>query len=394
MSTPASLLPMNVERDKPAVARMLMLAFASPMDGIEKWMAAAGNENFRVLREGERGVATLLRIPMGQFFGGKSVPMLGIAGVAVPPEERGQGNAKRMMREAMLEAAREGWALSGLYASTHSLYRAVGFERAGYRFQFTVPNVRIDVDNRDGRIVPLNDNDMPRVEACYKAFARRFDGMLDRGKYIWDRIRTFRGEAYTGFGVEDGAGALSGYVFLNQSRHADDGRQSVTLTDFVFLAPAVGRRLWGLLRDFEMMSHTVTFFGGPNHPAITLLQQERHKMEIRDTWLIRVTDVGKALEQRGYAPCVRAQVHLDVRDELIESNNGRFILDVADGAGKVSRGGDGHVRVSARGLATIYSGFYTPAQALLQGHCEGDEQALSAAAGVFASGTPWMVDMF
>lgn len=45
--------------------------------------------------------ASLVRVPVGQRFGGRSVPMLGIAGVAVPPERRGGGLARRLMADAI-----------------------------------------------------------------------------------------------------------------------------------------------------------------------------------------------------------------------------------------------------------------------------------------------------
>lgn len=390
---PLQLVPMQPARDKDTMSRALALAFASPPEALRDWMANAGEENFRVLTDGTTPLATLLRIPMGQYFASKPIPMLGIAGVAVAPEHRGGGHAKKMMQHAMIQAAGEGWPLAGLYASTHTLYRAVGFEHAGHRFQYTIPIIRIDVRDAAGTIVPITDADMPRVHACYAKFAATFTGPLDRGPYIWNRIRKHREETYHGFAVENDSHEFEGYVFLAQKRRPD-GRQDLSLSDFSFNTPAAGRRLWSLLADFAPMGEELTFFGGPTHPALELLQQQRHRVEQKDSWLIRILDVPKALKARGYSPACNAELHLDIHDDLIPANNARFMLRVEGGTGTVRQGGHGTLRTTIRGLAAIYSGFLSPRQGRQLGHVEATDESCDLAWGVFATTTPWMSDMF
>lgn len=384
---------MQPARDKDAITRTLSLAFASPAEGIRDWMSNAGDDNFRVLTDGTTPLATLLRIPMGQYFAGRRIPMLGIAGVAVAPEHRGAGHAKSMMQHAMVQAAAEGWPLAGLYASTHTLYRAVGFEHAGFRFQYSIPIVRIDVRDALGNIVPISDADMPRVHACYAAFAAKHNGSLDRGPYIWNRIRKHRDDVFHGFAVHNDAHELEGYLFLAQKRRPD-GRQDLSLSDIAFTSAAAGRRLWSLLADFSPMGEELTFFGGPTHPALELLQQQRHRVELRDTWLLRVLDVRRALETRGYPSALQAELHLDIHDDLIPANHGRFMLRVDRGSASVRQGGHGSLRLTARALAALYSGFLSPHQAKQLGYLDASDDECDHAAGFFATTTPWMSDMF
>ena len=126
---------------------------------------------------------------MGQYFGGRSVKLLGIAGVAVAPEDRGRGYAKRMMRECVRAAHGEGWPLVGLYASTHSLYRAVGFEHAGHRFQYTIPMTQIDAGPHDRERVEPLDPDSAELRECYAGFAARYDGIVSSGTVSTRRPR-------------------------------------------------------------------------------------------------------------------------------------------------------------------------------------------------------------
>lgn len=387
------LVDHDAPRDREAVIRMLQHAFAGDREGIEGWMKIGGEANFRTLLDSSRPAATLLRIPMGQYFGGRSVKMLGIAGVAVAPEDRGRGYARRMMQACVQAAHNEGWPLVGLYASTHSLYRSVGFEHAGHRFQYTIPMTQIDAGpHARERVEPL-DHESAEVRECYAKFASRYDGMLDRGAYIWQRVKSPRNEEHHPFGVRDEHGTLQGYVFVNQKRRPD-GRADVNLSDFVFHTAAAGRRLWALLADYSMMSHDLNFFGGPTHPALLLLSQQRYSVENKDSWLIRVSHLKAALEARGYAPCIRAQVHLEVCDDLVPANAGRWTLTVENGKARAEPGGRAEIRVDARGLAAIYSGLLTPSQAANVGLASGDHAALHAAGSVFSAGTPWMNDFF
>src|ERR1043166_7061219 len=93
------------ESDVATIVRLYHHAFASTPDAEQKWIRPAGLENFRGVRESEKQhpCACLLRIPMGQYFGGRRVSILGIAGVATAPEARGQGLGKWMMGRAMAE---------------------------------------------------------------------------------------------------------------------------------------------------------------------------------------------------------------------------------------------------------------------------------------------------
>jgi predicted acetyltransferase len=391
------------ELDKPHVVRMLHHAFAAEHAGVEKWLTASGLEQVRVLRDrtGD-GVslpqACLLRVPMGQYWGGRSVSQLGIAGVAVAPEQRGRGRAREMMRACVRAAYAEGFALSSLFASTHALYRQVGYEHAGVHCECTVPLVRIDVPS--GRSQPLSaltQDDAPRVRACYEAFAREYDGMLDRGAYVWGRVTDYRGESYAGFGVERASGGpLEGYVYLRQSQR-EDGRQDIHLSDFVFLTPSAGERLWGFLRDFEMMGWDLSFRGAPTHPALALLRQQRYRVTLKDTWLVRVVNVETFLCERGYAPGLSTRVVLDVRDDVIAENQGAWELAIHDGRGQVRRLAQAPphaLRVEARGLAAITTGYVSAAQGARLGWAQGDESTLRAFAGVFGAGHAWMSDHF
>ncbi len=385
--------------DVKAAARLISHAFAGTPDKSEEWLRTAGIEHVRALREDGAPLASLMRVPMGQFFGGRSVPMVGIAGVAVGPEARGRGLARRIMQESMRELAAEGVPLSALYASTQTLYRQVGFEQAGHWFVVRLPLHRIDVREKGRALRSLGDPDMPAVQACYRAFASRFSGPLDRGPYVWKRVRMMRDETYHGFGIDRAGGGLDGYVFLTQRRKHETGRHDVALTDLVFLTPEAGRQLLAFLGDFATVGDDAVFMAGPVHPALTLLGQQKYEVQKRDYWMLRLVDVKRAIEARGYAKAVAATVRFEIVDDLIEANTGTWTVRIEGGRATAVRGpggsaGNESVRCSIRGAAALYSGFLTGREAALAGLAEGPDGALDAATAIFSGGTPWMADMF
>ncbi|MBL8874748.1 MAG: GNAT family N-acetyltransferase [Phycisphaerae bacterium] len=383
--------------DIPEVARLITLAFAGTLERSTKWVKDNGLENIRVLREGKTIPACLRRIEMGQYFGGKRVPLCGIAGVATAPESRGKGHARRMMEACVREMHDRGEAIGGLYCSTQALYRQSGFEQAGHRFITKVPVARLLGGSKARNTIVLKESDQKRIEACYRTYASVYNGMLDRTEYIWKRIKERVDGKSQGYGVLDERGGLAGYLFMEQTRDAHSIRQELQLSDLAFTTPEAGRQLIAFLADYEPMADFVTLGGGPLHPLLTLLPQQRYEVKLKDFWMLRVVDVKRALEARGYSPAVRARVVLNITDETIPANTGKWRLDLEDGRANVRKStGSERTGVSCgiRGLAAMYSGLYSPRQASAIGLCAGDEKSLDVLGGVFSGGTPWMSDHY
>lgn len=385
--------------------RNLALAFGGTPEGADAYIDLVGHDGMRVLDDANgRLVASLARIDMGQWFGGRSVPMAGIAAVAVPPESRGGKHALRMMQACMRELAAERVALSCLYASTQPLYRQVGFEQAGSRFETRVALRTLTEGTRDLPIEPLDSAEWARTGAvdarvveCYRAFARRHNGSLDRGPFIWRRVCRNREQAFDGFAVvPDGpGGAVEGYLFLTQLR-ALTGRHDIALSDLAFTSERAGHRLVGLLRDFASINVTATVPGGPCHALSPLLRQQWLEVTMRDYWMIRIVDVVEAIRARGFAQSVRTDVVLDLEDQLLPGNSGRWRLRVEGGEGSLERSTTPGpaTRISMRGLASLYSGFLGPHQLAALGLASGPDSELSKLEGAFAGGAPWMTDAF
>src|SRR2546430_8758854 len=87
--------PRDEEAD--AVFALCSEAFTSPPEQEEPWRESKCMEDFLCAWSGEELVGTTEVMPSGQYFGGRSVPMGGVASVAVRPDQRGRGVAPRLL---------------------------------------------------------------------------------------------------------------------------------------------------------------------------------------------------------------------------------------------------------------------------------------------------------
>lgn len=377
--------------DRAALAAILGYAFGFDPDDGGRWFELAGHENLRVWRRGGEVLGGLLVIPMGQFFGGRAVPMAGIAGVGVRADARRQGVATGMMTAVLGELRAAGFALSTLYASNVPLYRRVGYEQAGSRFTARLAPDRVGVVERSLEVRCITGADETLLAALNRRQARLRNGHLDRGPYIHRRQTRLRdGRPSDGFVV--GGDEPEGYLCVR--RRGEGGRHDLHVTDFVATTPRAARRLWTLLGDHWSMVDEIVFSTAPNDPHALLLPDRRFTTTLDENWMVRVLDVERALSERGYPPGLEVRVDLAIDDDALPENAGPWVLEVADGRATVRRGGAGTVRLTARGLAAVFTGFLSPSCATSSGLADGPEDALLRLGAAFAGPPPWMPEMF
>lgn len=412
--TPGLRLRQTNEADLGAVARMMSIAFGAPVEGCRAWINPLREYNRVLAPEHGAPVANALTLPMGQYFGGNRVAMTGIAGVAVTPEHRGGGLAQELMRQVLAELHAGGIALSTLYASTQSLYRKVGYEQAGIRANCKLDLRRLTArrDAPSGESHPaesgaqwreLTDADQPAVAECYQTFARRENGLLDRGDYIWGRVRVFRDKVQTGFGLWSATSAkLLAYLFLHQER-GQYGHFALSLQDLAFRDAPAGRELMKFLTSFATTGTELTFASGASHPLLMLADLHIAEQTSAELWMTRIVHLPNALTARGYPAAATAQtleLALDVYDAVLPGNSGRWLLRVGS-AGTTCTKLDSPtptiptIGCTIGGLVPVYSGWHTARQAAAAGLVWGDDRGLATADAVFAGGgSPWCADFF
>jgi predicted acetyltransferase len=371
---------------------ILSQCFNSPISEWSVYLNRIGVENFRVLRCKGQIVAGLAIYQMGQWFGGKRLPMAGVASVGVAPEYRGTGVAVELLACTLKEFYANGMPISVLYPATQRVYRKVGYEQGGNADGLELQLERINLSYRDLPIESVTPVRHEVFQDIYREWAMQTNGNLDRNLAIWERIiQPSQQEEIYAYLIGREA-QPQGYIIFNTEAQGKEFH--LVIRDWVALNASAGRRLWTFLADHRSQVHQVVWRGCAVNPVLLLLPEQTVKARYLERWMLRVVDVAKALENRGYPLGLEAELHLAVQDDLLVANNGNFVLSVSGGRGEVRRGGKGELQLDVRGLAPLYTGLFTASELQFSGYLVGRDNAVSVATQMFAGAAPWMPDFF
>ncbi|VEP11893.1 GNAT family N-acetyltransferase [Hyella patelloides LEGE 07179] len=370
------------------LGEIMRQCFGSSPSDWERYVNLLSTENFRILRQGDRIIAGLAIYQMGQWFGGQNVPLAGIAAVGVAPEARGKGAARELLTKTIQELYSSQIAISALYPATQALYRQVGYEQGGSYCKWELPIASIQLKERDLSMYKVSLRERHLFENTYNQQAQINNGNLARHSAIWTQILESEKEKEIYAYLIGSETAPEGYIIFTQNE------TTIEIRDWVLLNAWAARRLWTFLADHRSMIETVIWRGASVNPFTLLLPEQTAKITSQMIWLLRIVNVPLALSLRGYPTQLEAELHLDVRDDLIAANNGKFCLKVSQGRGEVSQGGKGYFQIDIRSLASLYTSFLSPQQQQRLGYLQTTSEALETANLIFFGDRPWMADFF
>jgi len=358
----------------------------------EIYINRIGTENFRFIRGFEQVIGGLATLAMGQWWGGQRVPMTGIAAVGIAPEYRGSGAAIALIQHTVKELHAQEIPISVLYPATQRLYRKAGYEQGGSYCTWEIPTQSIQVREQPLPLQPINLSNHQVFHDLYQQQARLTHGYLDRNSVIWEGLlRPDNQETIYGYFIGD-KDKPQGYIIFSQ-HSAKDGA-ILRVRDWVVLTDAAAQTFWSFVANHRSQIKQVQWKSSVIDSLTLLLPEQTAKILHQDRWMLRVIDLVKALEIRGYPLGIQAELHLEVQDDLLAENNGKFVLSVANGRGEVTKGGKGELQLDIRGLAPLYTSLFTPSHLQLAGKLNATETALLAATQIFAGVSPWMANFF
>lgn len=384
--------PPSGNKELRAYADILAQSFAGKVEDMLDWLSQLGPSETRVWRSASEVTAGVVAYRLGQFFGGQSVPMAGVAGVVVAPHARASGAASGAMGALLHELHAEGVALSTLYPATQPVYRRLGYEVCGAHINYSLPVAAIDTREHGATIRPATEADEPAMAALYNARARATNGNLDRNAFFWRR-KWGKGEtaAYRYMIEEDGK--ATGYVIYRTQRVVFP-KQDLVVADFAVSTPKAARRLLSFFAEHRSVGERVMLLGAPQEPLLLHLAEQKHKVETRWDWMTRIVHLKAAIEARGYGAHLHAAVELDVRDELLPENAGRWKFEIEAGKAALTRGGKGSVKADIRALAALYAGALSCEDLAQLGLLEATRNDAATLNAAFAGPAPWTPDFF
>ena len=303
--------------------------------------------------DGDLLVARAMIRPFVQYWGGRAMPMAGIAGVVVSPEYRGRGVGSGLMRFTARRGRELGYPVSALYPATIPVYRGTGWEIAGVWPRYTITT----------RLLRELRGERASVREVGPQDAAALLGIL-RAQYAAASVSGPRD--YTVEELADDLGESSVFAYA-----ADDGfviygweEQDLVVHGMVAGSVATARALWSVVGSGSSVAKKVLAYLAPDDPIHHVLDESVSEDVHMARWMLRLLDVEAALATRGYPGDVDVDVPLVLEDAELEENRLAGRLEVRGGVGRfvgdasVATSGEA-VRLGPNGLAALYAGTAT-----------------------------------
>jgi predicted acetyltransferase len=295
------------------------------------------------------GTAGVYSFPMA--VPGAVLPVAGVTMVAVLPTHRRRGILRSMMRRQLADiAARAEEPIAALWAAETPLYGRYGYGRASshafFRFRrgegALSPTAPVD----PGLTLRLAEpeevaGDLAKV---YAAVAARQPGFFERDDDWWERVLDDPEEDRRGASplrcllAADGDG-VRGYALYRAAARWEQGTalpdSALSVWELVSEDPAAGAALWRDLLSRDLVTEVTADLRPADDPLLyQLLDPRRARVQLSDNLWVRIIDLPAALTRRAYAGPV--DVVLEVTDELLPANAGRWRLRTGGGDGAAS----------------------------------------------------------
>jgi predicted acetyltransferase len=277
--------------------------------------------------------------------GQEMLPAAGVTLVAVLPTHRRRGVLSSMMRRQLADVRERGEPLAILWASESVIYSRFGYGRASWYLSYTLRrgegalagNAPADSGLRLRLAEP--EAALPELAKVYDAALPSRPGFFGRNDAWWRRAIYDPVEGREGAGplrcllAEDGGGPRGYALYAGVDRWTDFLPENVlTVRELVAVDPAASAALWDDLLSRDLTSEFRVQRRPVDDPLLyQLADPRRARPQLNDALWVRIVDLPRALAGRGYSCPV--DVTIEVRDEILPSNTGRWRLTTAGQAG-------------------------------------------------------------
>lgn len=297
-------------------------------------------ERTLVAVDGGEFVGTTLALTRTLSVPGAVVPAAHVTGVGVRATHRRRGVLSQLMAKQLREVPE---AIAVLWASEPAIYGRFGYGAAAWGTAYEIDLHRVGPPTgpiRPGELGELTADEalkeLPRILGLMQQVRA---GVSDRSELRWQkhledkpdnrggrtalRIVAHRDET----GTVDGYALWRGKMIWNPTGPAYE----VHVEEMVAPDPTAYRVLWQHLLTMDLSAKLGYGYAAVDEPLMQLVSTPTAlDRRVSESLWLRITDVQRALQDRRYAAPL--DVVLEVTDDLIEKNAGRFHLTASDGS--------------------------------------------------------------
>ncbi|HEX6873732.1 MAG TPA: sterol carrier protein domain-containing protein, partial [Micromonosporaceae bacterium] len=174
-----------------------------------------------------------------------------------------------------------------------------------------------------------------------------------------------------------------------------DAASQVTVEDLYAATPAATQSLLAMLGSWASVAGTIRLRLMQPDPVALQISTALAREDTRQPWMLRVVDAAGAVAARGWPSYLDGSVDLYLVDDVCPWHSGPHRLVVAGGEARLEPGGEGTVRLTARGFAMWYAGAAQPAVLRQAGFLTGgDARTDEFLAAATAGPAPTLLDYF
>ena len=333
-------------------------------------------------------------IPFTMRANGIAMPLAGVSTVGTQPEYRRRGLVRRIHTMALEQMREAGRPLAALWASQAAIYQRYGYAMSTVLRGYAVDTVDIRFHDGDGgasRVERIGLKEgYDTIKAIYIEFIADRIGYLHRGKDLWLNNILDSEEADGPIWVavcRDADGRATGYlVYTLRAGKVDHPArgQELRVRELVWLGPDAYRSLWSFIAGHDLVGR-VTWNTAPlDDPACEFFEEPRllHARDQEGLWF-RVVDAPKALAGRGYDLTGEIAIGIEP-DALTPWNDGVWRLETStEGAHARPTNAAPDIRLDAKALASLFTGFRSATALANWGLLDGDRDAVLRADAMF-----------
>ncbi|WP_022929016.1 GNAT family N-acetyltransferase [Patulibacter americanus] len=325
------------------------LAFHEPRPAARRARHAAviRHEETLCAYDGDRLVGSSVVYPQSLSVPGGTLPSGAISWVGVSPTHRRRGLMRAMMEGQLGRLAAGGVPLAVLWAAEATIYSRFGFGVATANHSAKVRLRDRDSGLRDGlRPRPVRMLDPatagPELDGAHARFAAERAGVLRRDAAWWenevlaDPEDERRGGRLRVVAAGEPADGYALYRVRVDDTQPEEASGVVDVEELVALTPQARCDLWAFLLSIDLAGRLNVPMLPVDDPLVALLRNQRTaELTEHDALWLRLLDVPAAIAGRTWSAAARLTVELE--DDLLPQNAGRWRLDLGPDGGRCTR---------------------------------------------------------